>query len=204
LCYVQKKVGDTRFRQYLPNIKIPINSFNYEWISGLKSNFIGLFFLHFTVIIVFFLLRVPYVFYIYIVLIYLIISSFYTEFEPWVFLYSRGKTRTSFLIKTITLHTKALYAFLLPMCGIQLLFFHSLFDILIVFWIILSSAIYIILLVLMKYAIYEPNKKILVIILTNIFWGIISLIPFCIPIAFLFGLNRYRKSIINLSIYFHD
>jgi len=54
LCYVQKKVGNARFRQYIPNIKIPINSLNYEWISGLKSNFIGLFFLHFTVIIVFF------------------------------------------------------------------------------------------------------------------------------------------------------
>lgn len=204
LCYVQKKVFQKRFRQYIPNIKIPINSLNYEWIAGLKSNIVVLILLNFIVITLIFSLRVPYVFYFYVGIMYLIISSFYTEFEPWAFLYSRGHTYTIFFIKTITLHIRAFYSLLLPICFIQLLLFHSLLDILIVFWTIISSAMYIILLVLMKYAIYKPNKKIIVTALTNIFWGVISLIPFCIPITLFFGLNRYRKGLINLSIYFHD
>lgn len=200
LSFFQKKLSII-FSQYVPNINLGINNLNYEWISGLKKNVIVIFLLN---IVCFYLLvfeNIRFVHFAYCLTVYLIISKFYVEFESYNILCNRGGNAKIFLKNTFCLHYKALCILIFPIIFSQLLYFHSWIDIAIILWFMISSAIYIILLIVTKYAVYRPNERFILNSLINSLYGVMSFVPVLLPVLLFIFFNQYKKSEINLNKY---
>lgn len=200
LSFFQKR-SSIIFSQYVPNINLRVNNLNYEWISGLRKSII-IFFL--IVTSCFYLLifeNIRFIPIAYFIVVYLIISKFYVEFEPYNILCNRGENAKILLKKTFCLHYKTFCVVVFPIIFLQLLYFHNWVDVAVIFWLLISSVIYIMLLIVTKYAVYRPNEKFPLNSLTNSLYGTMSLIPIFLPVLLFIFLNQYKKSEINLNSY---
>lgn len=200
LSFFQKKLS-LIFGQYVPNVNLGINNLNYEWISGLKRNLVIIFLISTLCFYLLIFENIRFVPIVYFLFIYMIISKFYIEFEPYNILCNRGENSEKILKKTFHLHYKTFCVVVFPIVSLQLLYFHTWTDIAIIFWLLTSSIIYIMLLIVTKYAVYKSNERFALNSLISSLYGVMSLIPIFLPILLFILFNQYKKSKINLNNY---
>ena len=186
---------NSKFKVSLPFI----SDSSFEWISGVRRNLIllspiYLLFLAFSF--------VPYVAVAGMIIISILISSFYYYGESREFVEFYASNPREFLLRKITVNLKQLIILFSPILIVTLIFQTST-------WYFLVGAVIIsfliqILAIIFKYGLFEENANLnrnnfiflinILFIILGVFW----------PIPIIMGIKYYAKATENLKKYFHD
>ncbi len=179
---------------------VPIrNPYAFEWISGVRRNFLLIFFLY--ILLLGFSFK-GYVAPIGMIVLSIFISGFFFYGEPREFIEIFAASGKNFLLKKIVVNIKLLVVFLLPMIIIAMIFQPER-------WYFLLGALLIcsliqVLSILFKYGLFSENKDLSynsLIVFLNIFCLVF---PVLWPLPVLMGIKYYFKALDNLKIYFDD
>lgn len=170
-----------------------------EWKSGVRKHFLVLipvWILGFTTS--FFIGSVPIALFV----IGFITMSFYESGESYPMLIAFEMAPTRFISLKIKLHLALFSALAFPLIAAFCLFHIDNWYIpVIIYLIFISLSIY---WIILKYAFYEPNSKLPVGQILGAIGILGALIPFILPVVWIFSVLYYFKSEENLNIYLHD
>jgi len=185
---------------YTINAKIPITSaYAFEWISGIRRNF--LFLVPLYILLVCFSFK-PYVASIGMIVFSIIISGFYLygECREFIELYATGTNE--FIFRKIGINLRYLIILYIPVTAISILCQPST-------WYFVAGAIIIscfiqILSIIFKYGLFKENSDLSRNSMIGILNIIFILIPFFWPVPIIMGIRYYIKGQNNLKKYFND
>ena len=180
-------------------ISLPFISFrSFEWISGIRRNFILLFPVY--LIIIAFSFK-PYVAVVGMIFFSILVSGFYYQGEPREFVELFAKNPREFMRRKIVINLKQLIILFSPMLIIAMIFqTHT--------WYYLIGAVFIsfliqVITIIFKYGLFEENASLnrnSIIVSINIVFVILPLFPVPIILSILY----YKKACENLKTYVHD
>lgn len=169
---------------------------DFEWVSGMRKTW---FYLLFFIFLGIGLSKHIFIIPLYFAAISIIIATFYFESEPKNFLSCFGLSANKFLKMKIFSSSRLFTILAIPLF-VLFLFMH-LDNVLLLLFTMFSSYIIIILSVVLKYAFYEPGKKLennIIIISLSVFF---FLVPYLAAIPLVLLIVYYRKAIRNLKLY---
>ena len=159
---------------------------NFEWISGLRKNYM-LLTISYLLALVFCWVKIFPLFLIWIISA--TITSFYTESESLQVLYQHNGNASSFLKQKMKTHSIFLLILIMPIALLNFLFNPD------YWWIImLITAVQVAVLnfaILFKYSVYEPSHKTDANSVINALVAMSGLIPFLLPLPVLMCLRNY-------------
>lgn len=173
-------------------------SSEFEWISGIRKNFIPL-----LILFLLALLLSPVKFFGVVALFLMnsIFLSFYSEFEPLPMLNPNNLSAEHFLKQKISFFIKVLLVLNVPLLLVNSVFHPDIiwFNLcfLIGFSMLASFSVYI------KYANYQPKHD-LKFHIDYLFFYAAALIPFLLPLSFFLNISHKKKAIQNLLNYTDD
>ncbi|MBN8571066.1 MAG: hypothetical protein J0M18_15680 [Ignavibacteria bacterium] len=173
----------------------------FEWIAGLRANFIPIFIVY--------LLGLVFCFHISggvlaIILLTLIFSSFFIENEQLLFIEAYKMQARKFLISKLLQSAKIFFTIIFPIALLHLIFFYER-------WYLITGVTFICLIIILasvltKYAFYSeeiPNSKMNYIINGVIVFSFVSAFymtgPFLFPLPFIMIIYLYKKASQNLK-----
>lgn len=173
----------------------------FEWIAGLRTNFIPIFIVY--------LLGLVFCFHISggvlaIILLTLIFSSFFIENEQLLFIEAYKMQARKFLISKLLQSAKIFFTIIFPIALLHLIFFYER-------WYLITGVTFICLIIILasvltKYAFYSeeiPNSKMNYIINGVIVFSFVSAFymtgPFLFPLPFIMIIYLYKKASQNLK-----
>lgn len=177
------------------------SSYAFEWISGVRTNFIPIFIIYLLGLVFSFHLAGGVLA---IIILTLIFSSFYIENESLLFIEAYGMHEKKFLYTKILQTTKIFLLIIYPIALLHLIFFYER-------WYLISAVVFICLVILItsvltKYAFYSEeisSSKMNYIINGVIVFSFVSTFymtgPFLFPLPFLMSIYLYKKASQNLK-----
>ena len=177
---------------------IPDESF--EWKSGVRKSFISIIFILIAGIIgnFFFAASVP----VAIIVLSFLVVNFYQTGEPEIFIILNEKGAKRFLFWKIRELAIQFAVLVSPLFLLFILFYPGLWfvpaiELILIYFVFVYT-------VLLKYAFYTPNER-LVASQTLSAIGVMSLLlPFMLPVALILSVRFYYKSLSNLEPYLYD
>ncbi len=175
------------------------NPLLFEWNSGIRSS---IFFIGFIYLVIAVFSFTGYVAHIGMIVLSVLISSFYFRGEPRIFIEQFSSSPKQFLLRKISLNIKYLTIIFLPILIISLLFQTRM-------WYLLLLALFIsyaiqLLAILIKYSLFREDADLQRNSLILVISVICLLLPFIWPLPVIVGIRSYRKALKNLNPYFHD
>ena len=186
-------------KAHFKNISIIIPASSFEWIGGFRRSFLSLIPLYMLALCLCWFRILPLLLLWYITVI---ITSFYTEYEPLQILREGGVTSKRFLRQKMLKHSIYLSILYIP-----IVLENSILNT--DFWLVdlLFIPIQVCLLCLaicFKYANYQPGKNLTG---ANIMLSLVSvgsIVPYFLPIPLIMALDYYGKAKTNLDTYLND
>lgn len=176
------------------------NPFLFEWNSGMRGPYI--LFLGFVYLVVACFSFTGYVAHIGMVILSILISTFYSQGEPRMLIESYSNSARQFLFRKVSINYKYLTIIFFPILLTSLVFQTEMWYLLLLA--LLISYIIQLLAILIKYGLFHENSNLErnapILILSVI--GV--LLPFIWPLPIIIGIRSYRKAIKNLNPYFDD
>lgn len=176
---------------------------NFEWLGGIRTYRIIFLSLYAAAAASSGIMVLPQIF---LILVTLVIASFYRECEPLNILYETAKSPRKFLFGKIQRHVILLWAFFAPVLAVNSLVNPSFLIINAAFLFVQSTIL--VLGILFKYKIYEPccklpgNEIYLAVIQTlTVLPFVMGGIPFLLPLPFFLCLKYYFSASDNLKEY---
>ncbi len=190
-----------RFKNnYRLNLNKYISSANYEWKVGFAKNGLKLIILTTGFLGFIILIKVIYLYNIYLFLTLLVVKDFYIAKEPSIFLEFRGKTRKQISLSTIKMHFKTFTVLVLPVTLIQIFIFYNNIFIIYSALGLISSYLLVFFFVVEKYKKFWIEHSMKLIKIKNAFLSIATLLPpiilFIAPINFIW-LNEIEQNDTN-------
>lgn len=179
---------------------VPINDpYAFEWISGIRKNFIVLFCVYALFLVFAFK---PYIAIVGIIILSLFISGFYLYGEPREFIESFATNSRQFLFRKIVRNFKYLIISFAPLIIISFIFNHET-------WLFILGGLFFSLLIqllsiIFKYGLFNENRSLsrnALVLYMNILF---LFLPFFWPAPIIMGTNYYFKARKNLDQYFDD
>jgi hypothetical protein len=183
----------------VPHLSKIISPHNFEWLSGLRKNFIGISVFLILSLMISWIRIAPLIF---LWLIMTAIISFYQECESLQILFaSSGSTKRLLKNKMIS-HSKLVLIIFIPILIVNSIFNPEMILINVAFLFIQITIL--IFAILLKYTTYSPNESLKgnTILLSSVSIG--ALIPFLLPIPIIMCFRNYGKAVRNLKSYFSD
>jgi hypothetical protein len=186
-------------RTVFPQLSKILSSQNFEWLSGIRKNYIGFFIFLLLAYITCWIRILPLVF---LWLITTAVASFYQECESLQILFAPSVSPKNLLKKKILKSIKFLAMMFIPILILNSIFNPEFILINIIFLLIQITIL--IFAILLKYTTYTPNENLKgnTVVLSMVSIG--SLIPFLFPIPLIMCFRNYSKAIKNLNFYFND
>ena len=186
---------NSKFKVRLPFISVS----SFEWISGIRRNFILLIPVYLFILAFSFK---PNVAVVGLIFLSILISGFYYYGEPREFVELFAKNPRDFILRKILINLKQLIILFAPILIIAIIFqTHT--------WYYLIGAIIIsfliqVLTIIFKYGLFEENANLnrnSIIVFLNILFVIM---PMFLPVPIIMGIMYYKKARENLKKYLHD
>jgi hypothetical protein len=172
----------------------------FEWNSGIRSP--NILFIAFVYLIVVCFSFTGYVAHIGIIVLSILISTFYFQGEPRIFIESFSNSARRFIRDKLVLNFKYLLIMYVPIIVVSLIFQTEMWYLLLLA--LLIGFVVQLLAILIKYSLFRENADLernsLILIISVI--GV--LLPFIWPLPVIIGIRSYRKAIKNLNPYFND
>ncbi len=175
------------------------NPYLFEWNSSLR---VYLPFIGFIYLVIVCFSFTGYVSHIGIILLSVLISTFYFQGESRIFIEQFSSSPKKFLVRKIALNIRYLTIIYLPIITISLVFQTEMWYLLLLA-LCISYAIQVLIIVI-KYSLFRENSNLERNSLIHIISVICLLLPFIWPLPVFIGIRSYRKAIKNLYPYFHD
>ena len=173
---------------------------SYEWKSGVRKGFVGIIFILIAGIggNFFFEAAIP----IAILVLSLLVINFYQTGEPEIFLIIKETGVKQFLKEKIVEFIIQFTLLVSPLVLLFILFYPG-------FWFIpfvelLMIYFVFIYVVLLKYAFYIPNEKLIASQTLSAIGALSLLLPFMLPVTWLLSVRFYYKSLSNLKPFLYD
>jgi hypothetical protein len=181
------------------NLSSVIPASNYEWISGIRKQYIPVICLYLVAVAFCWVRILPLALLWFLTIL---ISSFYSENEPVHILRAGNKTAGKFLSDKIKINIKyILILYSLPVI-INVIFVREFLVITLLF--IPVQIALICFAISLKYCTYKPNTNLLG---NNVAFSIIAILsamPYFLPVTLLFAIVYFNKAEKNLKFYLHD
>ena len=186
-------------RTMFPHLSKIISSENFEWISGLRKNYISILICLLLAIITCWIRIVPLIFLWFFITV---AASFYQECESLQILFASSDSSKKMLKGKIINHSKLIVIIILPFLIVNSIFNPGMILINIAF--LLVQITLLIFAILLKYTTYTPNENLKgnSILLATASLG--TFIPFLLPIPIIMCFRNYGKAVRNLKFYFND
>ena len=183
----------------IPTLSKLIPAYNFEWIGGVRKNYI------FLTLCVLLALGTSWLKLFPLIPLWLftcITIAFYQECEPLYILFAHSRTSKHFLATKIKRHCAMLITVLLPILIINSYFNPEMAWINLIFLIVELSLL--VFAILLKYSTYSPNDKLSGNNILISFACVGTLIPFLLPIPLIMSIRNYGRAVNNLNSYFYD
>lgn len=188
-----------KHRAVFKNLSYIIPASNYEWLSGIRKNYVSVIILY-SVALAFCWVRILPLFLLWFLTI--LFASFFQENEPLHILREGNKTARNFLLNKIKINIRYILIFYSLPVIINAIFVHEFLTLTLLF--IPAQIALLCFAISLKYATYKPNTNILGNSVAFSIIAILSAMPYFLPIPLILAIVYFYKAEKNLKNYLHD